>query len=68
MRWGILVNLGVILAVSGILLFVVFGVSTGTRGRRLKIQQAGVIVDLLQGQILNSDSAEHLWDGSPKCV
>ena len=62
MRWGILVNLAVILAVSGILLFVVFGASLERAAVDLKIQQAGVIVDLLQGQILNSDSPEHLWE------
>jgi signal transduction histidine kinase len=60
-RWGILANLAVILAVSGILLFVVFGASLERAAVDLKIQQAGIIVDLLQGQILNSDSAEHLW-------
>jgi two-component system, NtrC family, sensor kinase len=61
MRWGILVNLAVILAVSGILLFVVFGASLERAAVDLKIQQAGVVVDLLQGQILNSDSPEHMW-------
>jgi two-component system, NtrC family, sensor kinase len=60
-RWGILVNLAVILAVSGILLFIVFGASLERAAVDLKVQQAGVIVDLLQRQILNSDSAEHLW-------
>jgi signal transduction histidine kinase len=62
-RWGILANLAVILAVSGILLFIVFGASLERAAVDLKIQQAGVIVDLLQGQILNSDSVERLWEG-----
>ena len=63
MRWGILANLAVILAVSGILLFIVFGASLERAAVDLKIQQAGVIVDLLQGQILNADSPERMWEG-----
>ena len=63
MRWGILANLAVILAVSGVLLFIVFGASLERAAVDLKIQQAGVIVDLLQGQILNTDSPEHTWEG-----
>ncbi|MGB6064258.1 MAG: ATP-binding protein [Desulfomonilaceae bacterium] len=62
MRWGILVNLAVILAVSGLLLFAVFGASLEHAAIDLKIQQANVIVDLLHDQILASDTPEHMWE------
>ncbi len=61
MRWGILANLAVILLVSGILLFVVFSVSLERAAVDGKMQQAGMIVDLAQNQVLVQDSAEKMW-------
>lgn len=61
-RWGILVNLSVILVVSGALLFVVFSVSLERAAIDAKMQQAGMIVDLVQNQVLALDSVEKMWE------
>jgi len=61
-RWGILVNLAAILLVSGILLFVVFVASLERAAVDVKMQQANMIADLVQNQVLASDSPESMWD------
>jgi two-component system, NtrC family, sensor kinase len=62
LRWGILVNLSVILVVSGMLLFVVFSVSLERAAIDAKMQETGMIVDLLQNQVLAPESAEKMWE------
>jgi signal transduction histidine kinase len=61
-RWGILVNLSVILVVSGILLFVVFSASLERAAVDVKMQQAAMIVDLAQNQVLGLGSVEKMWE------
>jgi signal transduction histidine kinase len=61
MRWGILVNLAVILAVSGALLFVVFGASLERAMIDDAVDQAILMADLMEDRIRNSDSEEEMW-------
>jgi len=62
MRWGILINLAVILVVSGALLFVVFSASLERSAIDGKVRQAKVVADLLEGRIVSATSTEGLWE------
>ncbi|MBI5250022.1 MAG: hypothetical protein HY912_11055 [Desulfomonile tiedjei] len=66
MRWGVLVNLAVILAVSGVLLFVIFCASLERAAVDAKAHQAAMLMEIIQNQILDTDSAERMWDGVKK--
>jgi len=61
LRWGILANLALILAVSGLVLFLVFSVSLKRAAIDAKMQDSTAIADLIESQILRTDSAEKLW-------
>jgi two-component system, NtrC family, sensor kinase len=62
MRWGILANLALILVVSGVLLFGVFTASLKRAAIDQSIHESNVIADLVENQILRSNSPEKLWD------
>jgi two-component system, NtrC family, sensor kinase len=62
MRWGILINLALILVVSGALLFVVFGASLERSAIDDKVLQAKVIADLLESRIASTATQEALWE------
>ncbi len=62
MRLSVLVNLAVILAVSGLLLFVVFSASLERSELDQKIRQSPVVLELIEHQILKANSAEDLWE------
>jgi len=62
MRWGVLANLAVILAVSGLLLFVVFSASLGRSAVDGKIQQAAVFAEVVEAQLLAAPTREKMWD------
>lgn len=62
MRWGILANLAVILAVSGILLFFVFSASLERSAIDLRTSQAGAIAGLLESRLRTAGSPEALWN------
>jgi signal transduction histidine kinase len=61
-RWGILANLAVILAVSGILLFFVFSASLERSAIDLRANQAAVIASLLESRLRTAGSPEALWN------
>jgi len=61
MRWGILANLALILAVSGILLFFVFSASMERAGMDANLRQGDLVADFLQQQIRSADTPEKLW-------
>jgi two-component system, NtrC family, sensor kinase len=61
LRWGILANLSIILAVSGVLLFLVFSASLERAAIDSKLQQAGIVVDLVQKYVLGQNSDERMW-------
>ena len=61
MRWGILANLATIVAVSGVLLFLVFSASLERSSIDLKVEQAGLFADLLESRIRTVSSTEPLW-------
>lgn len=61
MRWGILANLALILAVSGILLFFVFTASMERAELDASLRQGDLIADLLQQQVRSADTPEKLW-------
>jgi signal transduction histidine kinase len=61
MRWGVLANLAVILAVSGILLFLVFSASLERAAIDVKIQQADILAGLVDQLIRNAETQEKLW-------
>ncbi|MFH1112587.1 MAG: ATP-binding protein [Pseudomonadota bacterium] len=62
MRWGILVNLAVILAVSGILLFFVFSASLERSAIDVRSNHAKAVADLLESRLRTADSPETLWN------
>src|SRR5512139_1281244 len=62
MRRSILANLALILLVSGILLFGVFTASLKRAAIDQSIQESNVIADLVENQILKSDTPEKLWE------
>jgi two-component system, NtrC family, sensor kinase len=62
MRWGILLNLVVILAVSGGLLFLVFAASVQRSAVDLKMREAANLSELLAHEIEGADSSYRLWD------
>ncbi len=62
MRWGILVNLAVILAVSGILLFFVFSASLKRSAIELRSNHAKALADLLENRLRTAESPEALWN------
>ncbi len=61
MRWGILANLAVILTVSGLLLFVVFSASLERSAIDGKLQEAGIIADLVESRLLGARSSQEMW-------
>lgn len=62
MRWGILANLALILAVSGVLLFFVFIASMERAAMDTNLHQGDLVADLLQRQIRLADTPEKLWE------
>jgi len=60
-RWGILVNLAVILVVSGVLLLMVFTASLERTVIDGKIEEASLLADLLEDQIHVSGSPAEMW-------
>ncbi len=62
MRWGILANLAVILAVSGILLFFVFSASLERSAIDLRAHQAAAIADLIESRLRAAKSRDALWN------
>ncbi|MBI4964673.1 MAG: hypothetical protein HY913_15445 [Desulfomonile tiedjei] len=61
MRWGVLANLAVILAVSGVLLFFVFSASLERAALDVKIQQADILAGLVEQQIRLAETPDKLW-------
>lgn len=61
MRWGILANLAVILTVSGLLLFVVFSASLERSAIDGKLQEAGIIADLIESRLLGARTSQEMW-------
>jgi signal transduction histidine kinase len=66
MRWGVLVNLGIILAVSGILLFIVFFASLERAAVDARAHQAVILLEVVNSQIVGAESAERMWQGVKK--
>ncbi|MEW6350754.1 MAG: ATP-binding protein [Thermodesulfobacteriota bacterium] len=62
MRLSVLVNLAVILAVSGLLLFVVFSASLERSELDQKIRQGPVVLELIETQLLKASSTEDVWE------
>lgn len=62
MRLGVLLNLAVILAVSGLLLFVVFSASLQRAVLEDKTRQAALIGEMLRHQMRSFDSPEKRWE------
>lgn len=62
MRWGILINFAVILAVSGVLLFVVFGAALERSAIDAKVLHAKVVADLLESRIASTPTPDSLWE------
>ncbi|MDQ7782661.1 MAG: ATP-binding protein [Desulfomonilaceae bacterium] len=62
MRWGILANLAVILAVSGFLLFLVFSASLERSAIDLGIKQATAVADLFESRLRSAQSSGALWN------
>lgn len=62
MRWGILTNLAIILLISGFLLFAVFSASLERSALDLRIQQADIILDLLQNDLFTTGSPDKMWE------
>jgi len=62
LRWGILVNLAVILTVSGLVLFLVFSASIKRAAIDTKIQDSNTLADLVENQVLRAESSEKLWE------
>jgi len=61
-RWGILVNLAVILVVSGLLLFLVFSASLERAGVAARTHQAGVLLDLIARQLTTATTEYEMWE------
>ncbi len=62
MKLSVLVNLAVILAVSGLLLFVVFSASLERSELDQNIRQTQIALELIETQLLKAGSAEDVWD------
>jgi two-component system, NtrC family, sensor kinase len=62
MRWGILLNLAVILTVSGALLFLVFAASLQRSAVDLKMRDAANLTELIANEIETTDSTYRIWD------
>ncbi|MFC1835713.1 sensor histidine kinase [Thermodesulfobacteriota bacterium] len=63
MRWGILINLSVILVISGFLLFVVFVASLERVVLDDRVHQATAFANLFEEVIVRSESPEKMWLG-----
>lgn len=63
MRWGILLNLAVILTVSGALIFLVFAASLQRSAVDIKIREAANLSELIANEIETAESMPRLWDG-----
>jgi signal transduction histidine kinase len=63
MRWGVLANLALILLVSGVLLFVVFCASLERAAVDARSDQAVMLMDIVQHQILRVSSSDRMWEG-----
>ncbi len=63
MRWGVLANLAVILAVSGMLLFIIFCASLERAAVDARAHQAVMLTEIIQNQILSADTSERMWEG-----
>lgn len=61
MRWGILVNLAVILTVSGFLLFLVFSASLERSALDARLQQIAGATNLVEFSFGSSRNIEELW-------
>lgn len=62
MRWGILVNLAIILFVSGVLLFIVFCASLERAAVDSRVYQAAVLMEVVQKQILSDRGKDRIWE------
>ncbi|AFM22798.1 sensor histidine kinase [Desulfomonile tiedjei] len=62
MRWGILVNLAIILFVSGVLLFIAFCASLERAAVDSRVYQAAVLFEALQKQILSDRGKDRMWE------
>jgi two-component system, NtrC family, sensor kinase len=62
MRWGVLANLTVILAVSGLLLFVVFSASLQRAAVDSALYQTGAISELIEREIRTAETQNELWN------
>jgi len=63
MRWGVLVNLAVILLVSGVLLFIVFCASLERAAVDSRAHQALMLVETVNSQLIGADTPERMWEG-----
>lgn len=63
MRWGVLANLALILFVSGVLLFVVFCASLERAAVDARVDQAAMLMDIVQNQILRASGSDQMWEG-----
>ncbi|MEW6533760.1 MAG: ATP-binding protein [Thermodesulfobacteriota bacterium] len=61
MRWGVLVNLAVILAVSGCLLFVVFCASLERAVIEERMQRGSFLAQRVENLVYGASSPEKLW-------
>jgi len=61
-RWGILANLATIVAVSGVLLFVVYSASLEISAIDLKVEQASLLADMLEKRVMAASSTEPVWE------
>lgn len=61
MRLGVLVNLAVILAVSGALLFIVFSASLRRAVLEDRLRQAAVLGEMLEHQMMSFKSPTEMW-------
>lgn len=63
LRLGVLANLALILAISGILLFFVFSASLERAALDVKTGEAAVLANLIESRISQATSKEQLWTG-----
>lgn len=66
MRWGVLANLALILAVSGVILFIIFCASLERAAVDARAHQTAALMEVTQNQILSSDTTERMWDAVKK--